>query len=263
MVRFGKYCRYDARLSFFGKLGYRVYGNPHVSKFMHKYYFIRNTKKIMSEKITAVLDVGCGDGDYALYLAEKYPWLEIDAVDNCAKNIAGVRAIQKSVPAVRTVNGICSDIKDFVPSKKYDYIYCIKSLHAISNKRAVLAKLRKFLSENGVLYVQDSTPHSYSNKLLGMSTKPFDGYHKKYVKEELDERAMVAIFKQLNVEIIEKKQIIGFFGQLAWELDQVLQEMKMGVIRPFVVIFFKFLCLLEFAFPWGRKNEICIMGKAR
>lgn len=261
MVRFGKYCVYVDGLSFFGRLCYFIHGDPHLVKFLHSHYFIRNTNKLMSEKVACVLDLACGYGDYSFYLAEKYPWLKIDAIDVNSASINPAKKIVNSVN-LKNIEFICKDFGELSTDKKYDYVFCIASFHAFPNKKDALKKISLLLSANGVFYFQDSIKDAYADTFFSSRSKSFLHYQKHFVVgEQFDKQDFCEAFKEANLSVIEMKEIVGFFGMFAWGLDQILHEVKFKYAKTIAMPFLKLICLFEFLFPIGKKNDVFIVAK--
>lgn len=67
-----------SKLNFFGRFGEKIVGSPFIGQFIR---FLHFKKAIKPLRFKSVLDVGCGSGDYAFYLAKKYPEVKIEACD--------------------------------------------------------------------------------------------------------------------------------------------------------------------------------------
>ena len=261
MVRFGKYCSTDERLTFWGKLSYKIHGTPHILKFMESRYFVKAVKKNLPCNVKNFLDIGCSAGDYSFYLAEKYHWLLITAIDADKNNIAKANTIKKKINNT-TIEFINKKLDEFNPAEKYDAICFIQCLHAIRNKKQALQKAANLLTTNGLLFFQDILKDSYKTTILGKTLIPFEHYEKNFVNGELQTaEEIISTIQEAGLTIIKNTRTVGFRGQLAWEIDQHLQCSKTKYIRTLSIPFIKIMCLLEFLFPFGKKNELFIIAR--
>lgn len=260
MVRFGKYCVYDKNLSFLGKMGYFIHGNPHIAKFIQSRCFKSKIKTIISNNDFNVLDVGCGSGDYAFYLAQKYPCLKIDAIDANKSNIEFAKEI-KQKSSLKSINFSNKSLGEFSNKNKYDFIYCVEVLHAVDDKARFINKISTLLSKDGFFYFQDCLSCSFEEYNLFVPL-PFKKYQLHYFKGfQLSESKLCDLIKKSGLEIISKSYFFGFFGRLAWEIDQKFQTIRIGHVRTFLIPFFKFFCILDSLIPIGKMEEIAIIAK--
>ncbi|GEM_PF-4819284 len=260
MVRFGKYCIKDKNLSFFGKISYFIHGNPHIAKFIQSMWFRSKIKSIISNKIIHVLDVGCGNGDYAFYLAEKYPWLKIEGIDSNSQNILCANEIKKKNNLLQ-VNFSNKSLEEFSSKNKYDVIYCVEVLHAVDNKEEFINRICALLKQNGLFYFQDCFKGSFEEKII-CEPAAFREYQKHNFRDlQLPESELVNIIKKAGLEIINKSNFFGFFGRFAWEIDQKLHTVRIKYIRTLLIPLLKFFCVLDSLILVGKMEELAIVAK--
>lgn len=260
MARFGINGIYNEELSFFGRLAFFIHGNPHIAKFLQSHYFIKNTNKIISREIRNVLDVGCGSGDYSFFLAEKYPWLKINSIDSDDKNIENATEI-KGIKQHKEVNFICAYFQSSGIKKQHDLVFCVETLHAINNKTIFLRKISELMKKGGILYFQDCMKEDYHKMILNCPPNQFNLYRNKFFAgNQLSAGELLEILKKLNFEILKNGRIIGFFGQLAWEIDQI-SAVNIKYLKTLLIPVLKTLCKLDFLLNLGRKNELFVVAR--
>lgn len=261
MVRFGINGIYDTKLSLFGRIGFFIHGTPHIAKFIQGHYFAKNINNLISKEISTVLDIGCGPGDFSFYLAEKHPYLNIDALDFNKEAIKNAieRMNHKYHNEIKFIN---SEFQSFNFKSKYDLVLCVEVLHTVKNKFAFLKKISSSVKEDGFFYFQDRMKGDYCRGIINPYSRSDNEYFIKFTKyEQLDDKKILEYLEKLNFEILKKGRIIGFFGQIAWEIDQILLDSKIKYLKTIFIPALKLLCILDFAFPIGRKNESYVVAK--
>lgn len=92
--------------------------NPTVKEFEH-----------FLNKHSQILEVGCGEGQNILYLAEQ-GYSNLDAFDLSESGIAKLKQRGKSIE--NQVNAFVDDLTTYQFEKKYDLIMCFGTLHFVS-----------------------------------------------------------------------------------------------------------------------------------
>lgn len=100
-----------------------------------------------------ILDVGCGQGRDALYLARKgHSVVGVDLSKN------GIDDLVKAAKAENlAIEGIVADLTPFVPNGAFDYILIDRTLHMLdeADRLAVLKRLLGHTAENGWILLSD------------------------------------------------------------------------------------------------------------
>jgi tRNA (cmo5U34)-methyltransferase len=107
------------------------------------------------------LDVGCGGGNYALKLLQKFPGLNITLLDLSEAMLerASQRVLAAGAGKVETVQ---SDVRSFVPEGRYDIIVASAVLHHLRNEdewRLVFGRLYEALEPGGSIWIYDLIDH--------------------------------------------------------------------------------------------------------
>ena len=123
----------------------------------------------LKERLTAgvqVLDVGCGRGHAANLLAARYPASRFHGVDLAAEAIAAARQ-EAADQGLENVSFEQRDLSDFdrtAPANTYHLITTFDAVHDQKNPKAVLAGIRRALTEDGVYLAQDIRGSSHHHQ---------------------------------------------------------------------------------------------------
>ena len=99
-----------------------------------------------------VLDLGCGWGSLALWLAETLPNLRVTAVSNSSTQRAFIRSRARD-RGLGNVDAITADVNSFEPGARFDRVVSIEMFEHLRNYRALLARTRGWLRPDGRLFI--------------------------------------------------------------------------------------------------------------
>ncbi len=107
-----------------------------------------------------ILDLGCGWGSMALYLAPLYPASEITAVSNSSDQIAYIKrkAEEKNLANLFAIK---ADINDLSLPAEYDRVVSVEMFEHMRNYEALFEKVAGFLKPGGKLFVHIFSHHTY------------------------------------------------------------------------------------------------------
>ena len=95
-----------------------------------------------------VLDLGCGWGSLSGWIAERYPACRVLAVSNSAPQKAYVDGLGHA-----NVEVVTADINAFETDRRFDRVVSVEMFEHMRNWRALLAKVRGLLADDGKLFV--------------------------------------------------------------------------------------------------------------
>jgi cyclopropane-fatty-acyl-phospholipid synthase len=99
-----------------------------------------------------VLDLGCGWGSWALWVAETFPHTEVVAVSNSAgqrRHIEGEVARRN----LRNVTVVTADMNVFEPDGTFDRVVSVEMFEHMRNYRRLLSRVAAWLRPSGKLFV--------------------------------------------------------------------------------------------------------------
>ena len=110
-----------------------------------------------------ILDLGCGWGSLALWLAERYPAARITAVSNSARQREWIEA-ERNRRAISEgrLEVITADVNTFVPSGRFDRVVSVEMFEHMRNWQELLRRIAGWLEpERGLAFV-----HVFSHRTL-------------------------------------------------------------------------------------------------
>jgi len=107
-----------------------------------------------------VLDLGCGWGSLALWIAERYPHCRIRAVSNSRLQADFIRtaAARRGYDRIEVVT---ADINDFDAAARFDRIMSVEMFEHARNYETLLARLAGWLERDGRLFVHVFAHRTY------------------------------------------------------------------------------------------------------
>lgn len=106
-----------------------------------------------ADRSLRVLDVGCGQGRDALFIARAGHWVTgVDLSPNGIRDLAAAAAAE-GLPVMTHV----ADIVTFVPNDIFDVVLIDRTLHMLAqpDRTAVLARLLRLVTANGWVMIAD------------------------------------------------------------------------------------------------------------
>ncbi|CAN1217304.1 (S)-coclaurine N-methyltransferase [Linum perenne] len=100
----------------------------------------------------SVLDVGCGWGSLALYIAQKYSNCKVTGICNSTTQKAFIED-QCRDRQLQNVEIIVADISTFEMDASFDRIYSIEMFEHMKNYRDLLNKISRWMNQDGRLFV--------------------------------------------------------------------------------------------------------------
>jgi cyclopropane-fatty-acyl-phospholipid synthase len=109
-----------------------------------------------------VLDLGCGWGSLTLYLAERFPNMEITSVSNSAGQRRHITAQcrERGFQNVRVITGDINEVG--LPAESFDRVVSIEMFEHMKNYKELLARIALWLAPGGKLFVHIFTHHKYA-----------------------------------------------------------------------------------------------------
>ena len=95
-----------------------------------------------------VLDLGCGWGSVSGWIAERYPGCSVLAVSNSAAQKSYIDSL-----GLASVEVVTADVNRFETDRRFDRVVSIEMFEHMRNWKALLAKVRALLRDDGRLFV--------------------------------------------------------------------------------------------------------------
>jgi SAM-dependent methyltransferase len=177
--------------------------------------------KLINQKIQSpneILDAGAGNGNYAFYLNKIFPKARITAIDISKTKIANVSSIANLLNLKNIIfdQNTLTNVKE---KQKYDLVVCIDVLEHIKNDILAIKNISKSLRPGGSLILH--VPKD--RKLVYRHFGRFKEFNiEDHVREEYRIEEIIQKIKHSGLKFKEFSYTFGWFGSLAWEIDQLL-----------------------------------------
>jgi len=148
------------------------------NKLKHTCYQLMIRKKILkifqTLQTSKNLEIGCGNGDFLIKLAKKYPELFFSGIDFSGEQLNVAKENSKNI---KNINFEMSDaLKLKFKDESFDTIFCINTFHHIKSEdhSKALAEFSRVSKENIILEIKNRTNFYYKYLRTGL------GKHKAY-----------------------------------------------------------------------------------
>lgn len=181
---------------------------------------------------SAVLDVGCGAGNYALKLLGRLPHLDVTLIDLSRPMLD--RALERVTPATTgKVEAIQGDVREIdLGRERYDFILAAAVLHHLRGDEEweqVFAKFYDALKTGGSVWIVDMITHTspevqevmwsrYGDYLVGLKDEAYRDHVFAYIEKEDTPRPLIYQIDLLRsvgfgeVEVLHKNSCFAAFG---------------------------------------------------
>ncbi len=195
---------------------YKIYGVMHVGERIRFLHFVKLLNK-RSESPLEILDAGSGNGNYAFHLRRKFPYAKITAIDISKKRIHNASYIANLL-GVRNIFFRQGSLTNLKESQKYDLVICIDVLEHIRKDFLAIKNISKSLKPGGYLILH--VPKD--RKLAHRHFKRFRNSRiQDHVRDEYRIGEILDKIKNGGLKVITFSYTQGWFGSLAWEIDQL------------------------------------------
>lgn len=248
MMRFGKSILYRFPSTTLQKMIFFLLGHTFIGAEIRLVHFKHALKVVRLDSHFNILDAGCGVGDFSFFIAQKYIQCWVTAYDCNKKAIEQNRSIQEQW-GIRTISFVHKNLCNMKEKNRYQLVACIGTLIYFSKEKtkAILKNLSDSLTKGGYLYL-DLPQEDF----LEINCIPIHYYPRLYaaLKHEnsgdlytLNE--MMALLKELGFEIIFVNKSFSYVGKCVWELDNLLREHQLTLVRYALLPLIKFLARLD------------------
>jgi cyclopropane-fatty-acyl-phospholipid synthase len=99
-----------------------------------------------------VLDLGCGWGSLALWIAERYPNSRVVAVSNSRTQRAYIEARSREC-GLQNVEALTADVNDLLLERRFERVISIEMFEHMKNYEALMRRIAGMLKPAGMLFV--------------------------------------------------------------------------------------------------------------
>lgn len=176
-----------------------------------------------------VLDVGCGTGGSAFFMARHYG-VEIHGVD-ISTNMINIAIERLGQCESRLKNKIQFEIQDIVEadydSNTYDLIYSRDVILHIHEKDKLFAKLHRWLKPGGILFITDYC------KGTGEATQNYLEYEKAACSKFVTVSAYGSLLRAAGFRDVKEEDLAKYFNQIQKEEHEAFLPTKEEFVRQY------------------------------
>jgi trans-aconitate methyltransferase len=209
--------------------------------YLHSRYFLRALAQWNDLAPRAILDAGCGRGDYSFYLARRFPDAQVYGVDIDEARVARNRRMARQL-GLDNVTFQVADIVTIRFMTKLDLIISIDVLEHIPEQEKALRNLADQLTSEGRVFFHIPTlrerPVPFSRALAGFH----QWAEREHVAEERSAAEFLDLMRRTGYRVNRSHRTFGYYtGELATSLfnmpyentlrNKVLQAMLSPVCR--------------------------------
>lgn len=206
------------------RLLFRVLGVVDPAHYLHSRYFQRALARWDDLRPRAILDAGCGRGDYSFYLARRYPDARVIGVDVDQARVARNRAMAQRLG----LSNAEFQVADLVTARfdtSFDIILAIDVLEHIERQEEALRNLVEQLSPRGRAFYHIPTvrerPVPFSRSLAGFH----DWAAEEHVAEDRSADQFLTVLQRSGYQVDRSYRTFGYFtGELATSLFNMPYE---------------------------------------
>ena len=123
-----------------------------------------------------VLELGCGWGSAALWMAQRYPRCNLTAVSNSRSQCDFVTARAAQL-GIRNLNAVTADINVFSTRRRFDRVVSIEMFEHVRNHAELLRRIAGWLKPGGKLFVHVFCHRRYTYEFEAEGASNWMGRH--------------------------------------------------------------------------------------
>ncbi|SHK30921.1 class I SAM-dependent methyltransferase [Rhodothermus profundi] len=201
--------------------------------FLRSWYVRRALRRIFArwptDRRVRVLDAGTGFGQYAYYVARRYPQAEVVGVDLKTDYLEQARRFVARTPVADRVRFLQDDLTRLQTEGPFDLILAVDVLEHIEDDLAVLRNFARVLRPGG--YVIINTPSDQGGSDVHAPGQ--QSFIDEHVREGYSRELLEARLGEAGLEPVESHYSYGAAGALAWRL--LIKYPMLGLQRSTLV----------------------------
>jgi cyclopropane fatty-acyl-phospholipid synthase-like methyltransferase len=217
-------------------------------------------EKLPLNNFKQVLDLGCGQGEYAFMMANYLPEASITALDIENDRIRKINALIES-QGIRNLKTHTGPIESLPDGISFEFIYSIDVFEHINEDEMPFGLAYERLNDGGFLLVK--MPNKTQLEIL--PSKWFEEHNQWLEEEHIGQvytlEDLVKRMKREGFKIVYASYGDGLISRLSWELAY-LSRKGGAILQLFALPFLKLLIILDRLVHHNKKgNSIQVIGK--
>ena len=222
-----------------GKLVSHLLGTTNIGQYARANMFRKVLSTLPIHQFESILDLGCGQGEYAFMMANAFKNSNLLALDPEPERINKINYIANAqmVSNLKTHAGTMETLKKDL---KFDLIYSVDVFEHIKEKEMPFASAFDHLNEGGYLLIKMPTQTQrtvFPSRLFEAHNRWLEEEHigQVYMLEDLEAR-----MRSEGFNIVYSAYSDGILSRLSWELSYLFKKRSMYLN----LLFLPFLKLL-------------------
>ena len=263
-LKFGRYQAYTSKklrripgLRFFIK---NILGYTNISGWIRARIFIRMVRDLPLWKFRHIMDLGCGQGEYVMMLAESLPQSEIVALDIAETEIEAVKRGNEKAQ-FKHIEPFLGTLEQYPNSTEFDFIFSIDVFEHMSEDKMPFDECYRRLRSGGYLLVKMPARENISILPKRCFTSHAEWVQRAHPGQVFELPDLVARMEQAGFEIQKAFYRDGFFSRLAWEIGFLTKKWSSLTQLIFLPVV-KMLAMCDGLLPASKyKNTIQVIGR--
>lgn len=205
------------------KLINKLFGYTEMGAYARQLVFRRLLRYVPMDRIKTILDLGCGQGEFSLMLADAHKDKLIDAIDLDRPPILKIQQTidHFQIPNLKTYN--CK-IEDLDRHDYYDLIFSVDVFEHIPEEQMPFKACYEKLKQGGHLIIK--VPNTNHRRILPESW--FEDMnkwlHDEHVGQIYDLPELVERFKKENFKVVAAFYSDGMIARAGWEFNYIMKK---------------------------------------
>jgi SAM-dependent methyltransferase len=216
-----------------GQLYLLLFGTPHLGSFANGYYLREALRQIQP---TSVLDAGCGDGTFTIYVARRLPQASVLGVDIGEQGLHSSETTLEICKRIQTQLALPNvrfqqlDLRELNMPEAFDFVYSFDVLEHIAENRLVLENVFRSLAPGGHFLVR--IPARIQKRILSAKYTADHAYwaSREHLGQHYDMPELLQDLRKIGYEIVWSRHTTGNWGRLSFEGPEMLRYY--GVPEP-------------------------------
>lgn len=263
-LKFGRYQAYASNklrripgLRFIIK---NVLGYTNIGGWIRSRVFIRMLRDLPLRQFRRIMDLGCGQGEYVMMLAESLPQSHIVALDIAETEIKAVKRGNEKAQ-FKNIEPFLGTVEQYDNSTPFDFIFSIDVFEHQSEDSMPFDECYHRLRAGGYLLVKMPARENISILPKRWFASHVDWVQRAHPGQVFELPDLVARMEQAGFEIQKAFYRDGFFSRLAWEIGFLTKKWSSLTQLIFLPVI-KVLAMCDGLLPASKyKNTIQVIGR--
>lgn len=241
----------------------RIFGYTLVGNYARALTFKQLLEQLPLDKIRAVLDLGCGYGEYSFMMAEAFPNAQVTALDINAGSVQDIERLARKngFKNLETHIGTIGTLEE--RSGFYDFVFSVDVFEHIKEAEMPFKQAHEKLKTGGHLLIK--IPNK--DQLTILPEDWFEDHHHwledEHIGQVYDLEGLSKRMQQEGFDVVYAAYGDGWWSRLGWELGYLSH--KAGPVWQLLCLpIAKLMVRIDFLFRHRKKgNTIQVIGRKR